>query len=70
MSNGEPLYVGLAITPTLRDYFAGQALAGMMAKASAQDLLIAGGRQELIQNVVTGAYALADAMLIARDAHK
>lgn len=43
---------------TLRDWFAGQALAGVLANPA---------RLDGIQNTVEGAYCLADAMLAERD---
>jgi len=47
---------------TLRDYFAGQALAGMMSADTKMDL---GKNPECI--IAEGAYVIADAMLKARD---
>jgi len=46
---------------TLRDYFAGQALAGIAADASATDVMT-------YQKLSEWSYAIADAMLSAREA--
>lgn len=54
----------------LRDVFAAFALAGMMAKASQVDVQIAGGPSDFVHHIVSSCYALADAMMIQRDAHK
>lgn len=65
----EDLIVGFAITPTLRDYFAGQALTGYLAMYStlfAED----GVASPDAGAVALAAYHYADCMLLARDAHK
>ena len=54
-SRGEPYYDHLGMT--LRDYFAGQALAGLLADSNASSRSV----------YATDAYDLADAMLAARE---
>lgn len=54
-SRGEPYYDHLGMT--LRDYFAGQALAGLLADSNATSRSV----------YATDAYDLADAMLAARE---
>lgn len=56
--------------PTLRDYFAAEALAGMWANPSIvyqqPDLAKKGGQDDL-RDMARDAYAVADAMLAARE---
>lgn len=51
---------------TLRDWFAGQALAGIVANSSTPDLLIGFGFKGSKEALAEYAYAAADAMLTAR----
>lgn len=55
-SMGEVAHQGM----TLRDYFAGQALAGVNADPSS--------REDSVRSIAESAYVLADAMLAAREA--
>lgn len=52
---------------TLRDYFAGQALMGVISNPNTPDQLIGMGFEGAKDHVAEYAYAAADAMLAARD---
>lgn len=52
---------------TVRDYFAGQALGGMLAANIAQRLEAAGLADRMVPVISTAAYLYADAMLAERD---
>lgn len=68
--NGEiipPGYVGHCKGMTLRDYFAGQALMGLMSACNSEGLWMAQGAEN---NAAKAAYVAADAMLAEREARK
>ena len=56
--DGYPRYAAGNVGMSLRDYFAGQALAGMLADST---------RQSSLENYADDAYDIADAMLAERE---
>ena len=52
--------------PSLRDWFAGQALAGIVGTLTGQDVMLLGGAGATAATTAAFAYHLADAMLKAR----